>query len=487
MITPRDRLALVLNEIRLRQTKRFVLADYCFKEQLAFIRDPAQFKTAVCSRRAGKTIACAADLIDTALQFPEVVCLYITMTRKNAKKIIWPELLRINRRFELNARLNETDLSMTLPNGSVIYCSGAKDKSEIENFRGLALKKVYVDECQSFRAYIEDLIDDVLSKALFDYAGTLCLIGTPGPVPAGYFAECAGAVSDKPEKAEAYSHHFWTMFQNPHLEKKSGKPVLKLVEDDCKRMGVPITHPKIQRECFGKWEVDKESLIFKYDSAKNHFDALPSRKGSWEYVIGVDLGHDDADAIAVIGWNDRKKESYLIEELVRPKQGITELADQLEKMVKTYDPLKIVVDSGGLGKKIAKEIQRRRSIGLEPAEKSRKMEYIELLNDAMRTRRFMAKKTSAFAQDCLLVEKDFDKTTPEKIVISDKYHSDICDAVLYAFRESLHWLSEEVPDRAKPGTPEAAKEEEDEMEEAAEAAAMPGGNDGWGPEWEKFG
>jgi len=225
--------------------KRFDINEFCFPEQLAFIKDPKTLKTAVCSRRAGKSVACAGDLIDTAVSFPNTVSLYITLSRKNAKRIIWPELMRINTQYDLNATPNETDLSLKFPNGSMIYCSGAKDKSEIENFRGLALKKVYIDESQSFRDYIRDLIDDVISKALFDYNGTLCLIGTPGLIPKGYFYDCA--TSDK------YSHHAWTMFQNPHLEIKSGKKVIELVNDDCERMGVSIDHPKIQRECYGRW------------------------------------------------------------------------------------------------------------------------------------------------------------------------------------------------------------------------------------------
>ena len=438
----------------------FSIRSYCFPEQIAFIEDPKRNKTAVCSRRAGKTIACAADLIDTALKFTGVVCLYITLKRTNAKRIIWPELLKINRYFSLGGIPNISELSLTFPNQSVIYCTGAKDASEIENFRGLPIKKAYIDEVQHFRSYIESLIDDVLSKALFDYAGTVCLIGTPGMMPTGYFYNCT--------QSKSWSHHHWTMFNNPYLEKKSGMSVDALIDADCERMGVLRTHPKIQRECFGKWIADPDSLIFKYDKGRNHYESLPEMAGVWEYVIGVDIGHDDADAIAVIGWHPKIKEAYLVEELIVAKQGITELADQIEERMERYDPLKIVMDTGGLGKKIAVEIQRRRQIPIEAAEKSRKIEFIEFLNDAMRTRHLYAKENSAFAQDCFLIEKDKDKSTSDKTVISDKYHSDICDAVLYAFRESLHWLSEPAPPPILPNTDAWYSKEIEEMEVVAE-------------------
>lgn len=447
----------LLKAIIARQARRFDLAAFCFDEQLSFIKDPARFKTAVCSRRSGKTIACAADLIDTALKHPKSKNLYITLSRANAKRILWPELLAINEEFKLMAHTNETELSMSFINGSIIYLSGAKDKTEIEKFRGLALKKVYIDECQSFRAYIQNLVDEVLSKALFDYAGTLCLIGTPGPVPAGYFYEASQSVN--------WAHHAWTFFQNPHIALKSGMSHQEVLQQDLDRTGLTIDDATIQREVFGRWVTDSDSLVFKYDPTFNHYDRVPDVEGAWKFVIGVDIGFDDSDAIAVIGWNDRLKESYLIEEYVLDKSDITTLANEIEARIKKYKPLKTVMDTGGLGKKIAEELQRRRGIAVAAAEKSRKVEFIELLNDALRTKRFMARKHSRFAEDCLKVEWEEGKKFQK---VSDKYHSDITDAVLYAYRESLHWLYKPEPVKIKAGTQEWFKEEEARMEQEAQ-------------------
>lgn len=428
---------------------------YCFKEQLEFIEDKAYYATAVCSVRAGKTIACAVDLITTALKRERVVCLYITLARANAKRIIWPELLHLNQEFNLGGRVNETELSIKFQNGSVIYASGAKDRSEIEKFRGLALALCYIDECQAFRDYIRDLVDEVIAKRLFDYAGRLRLIGTPGPVPVGYFYECS--------QSKEWSHHYWTMFENPWLQTKSGQSHQEILERELKRKGVSIEDPSIQRECFGKWTYDPNSLVFRYEAAKNHFEKVPEAE-KWTYVFGIDLGFEDADAIAVIGWNEASPTAYLVEERIKNKQGITELALEIEKLIHVYNPDRIIMDTGGLGKKIAEEIQRRYSLPIMAAEKVRKFEFIELLNDAMRTNRFMAKKNSRFAQDCQLVQWDKEAT---QLKILDSYHSDICDAVLYGFREAHHWLWEKKPVRPVVGTPDWLLEQEREMEEEA--------------------
>lgn len=452
-----------------RRPPAFSIEAFCFDEQIAFIRDESKFKTAVCSRRAGKTIACAADLLDTALKFPKAASLYITLSRLNAKRIIWAEILEINRKFELGGVPNETELSIRMPNGHIIYFSGAKDKTEIEKYRGFPLVKVYIDEAQAFRPYIESLVDDILAKSLFDYDGSLCLIGTPGPVPVGYFYQSS--------QSKEWSHHGWTMLQNPWLERKSGKKAMDLILRDCQRMGVLPTDPKIQRECFGRWVTDSSSLVFKYSSEKNDYNTWNPKSAN--YVIGVDLGYNDADAVAVIGWNQAyhypgspptSSETYLVYESTKTKQGITELAADLDQLVKKYNPSAVVIDAGGLGKKIVEELRKRYGLPVKAADKTRKFEFIELLNDAMRTGKFYAKSSGLFAQDALLVEFDKSKSTGDKFVISDSYHSDIADAVLYAFRESLHWISEKTDAPApKANTEEWIKDQERQIIEYLEA------------------
>jgi len=442
------------------QQKAFTLEDFCFGKQLEFVKDPSPYATALCSRRAGKTTGCAADLVHTAIGREGIVCLYITLNRLSAKRIIWPDLIKICREYNLGAKINESELSITFKNGSRIYVSGAKDKSEIEKFRGLALALCYIDECQAFRSYIQELIDEVIAKGLFDYAGRLRLIGTPGPVPVGYFYDCS--------QSTRWAHHHWTMFDNPWLPIKSGMSHEDILQRELDRKGVTREDPSIQRECFGRWAFDPDSLVFRYNEQLNDYRELPKVRSEWTYVIGVDIGFTDADAICVIGWNEENKESYLVDELITHKQGITELANQLEGFIKRYNPLRIVMDTGGLGKKIAEEIRKRYQIPINPAEKARKFEYIELLNDAMRTRRFFAKKSSRFAEDAKLVEWDRDNQDPDgKLKIKDTFHSDICDAVLYAFREALHWLYEEPKQVTKPYTDKWYQEQQDEMYQQA--------------------
>lgn len=465
---------------------RWDLSRILFDKQHAFVADPSENKTAVCSRRAGKSVGCAAELLDSNKQRPKAPSLYFTLTRGSGKRIIWSTLLHLNRRYGLGYEPNESELVLKKGGEGRIYLTGADTKGEIEKWRGVPWGKAVGDEAQALPAFLKEAVEEVLEPAFMDYNGTLSLIGTPAPVPVGYFYECCNN--------PGWSHHSWTFFDNPWIEKNSGRPHQAHLERALRTRGVTVEDPSIQREFFGRWVYDPNALVFRFDKDKNVFHELPDRDARgrgfvkpWEFVLGVDLGYEDADAIAVIAFNDASPNAYLVEEFVETKQTITQLTEKLQELVRKYSPLSIVVDTGGLGKKIAQEVAARTSLPLKAAEKARKFEYIELLNDAMRSGRFFVRPGSRFSQDSLLVEWDREKSRADRLVISDRFHSDIGDAVLYAFRESLHWLHEPPPPPPPaPGTPEWLDEQERQMEEQAERelAERNGTDDeGWGGGW----
>ena len=423
-----DKLKQLVEEAVARRDKpKFVLEDFCFPQQVKFIRDQSRYKTAVCSRRAGKSTACAADLVDLALRKPKSNQLYITLTRGNAKRLVWKEVETIIRKFGLVVKANISDLSMTFENGSTIYFAGAATKDEVEKFRGFSFDKVYLDEAQSFRPYIEELINEVLSYAVLDRGGSIVLIGTPGPVPAGFFFTAS--------HSEGWANHKWTIFDNVHIPDVEGR----LAEERTRR-GIKETDPVYLREALGMWVQDSDSLVFKYDASNNHYDELPEEQ--LNYIFGVDLGYNDADAIAIIGYSSKEKKVYLVEEYVKRKQNITELVNEIKRLVEKYKPIRIEIDAGALGKKIADEIIRRHSIPVHAAEKHRKFEYIELMNDDLRTGKLKIRRDSLCAQDMALVQWDI--LTKEKRTISKSFHSDITDAVLYAWRYANHFFSQSV-------------------------------------------
>lgn len=434
----------------LKKKPQFKLETFLFKEQLDFVTDPARFSTAVCSVRAGKTTSCAADLIDTAEKMPGTISIYITLARSSAERIIWPELQKINRDYALGYEENIAKLSMKSPKGSMIYLMGANNESEIEKIRGLSnVALVYIDESQAFRSHIKGLVEDIIVKRLYDTNGRCRLIGTPGPIPSGYFYDCA--------HSPKWSHHAWSMHANPWLLKKSGKTPDELIAQDMERKGVTIDDPSIQRECFGRWKLDVNALLLTYNPDINDFVDLPP--GEYTYILGIDLGLKDADSLSLLAFSKTSPVTYLVEEMVTPNQLTDELAMQIKGLMRLYPIGDIVADAGGLGLKIVEDLKARYTLPIEPADKTGKMANYKFLNNALRTGNFKARKSSRFAQDCNLLERDDDKSTPDKIVV--KGHSDAVDSCLYAFKLSPAYNYTPPIKKTQPGTPAYIKEQEE--------------------------
>jgi phage terminase large subunit-like protein len=347
---------------------------------------------------------------------------------------------------------------MTPPNGSKLKLMGADMKNFIKRLKGRKYPAVGIDEAQDFGVHLQSLVDDVLTPSISDYEdGWIALTGTPGPVPSGYFFDITQ------NRKYGYSVHEWTLFENPYMPNPR-----EFCRDLLIKREWDETNPTYLREYRNKWVLDVESLWVRYKESLNDFAVLPSLPAphKYHYIVGVDLGYRDADAIAVLAWHESTPKVYLVEEVITAKQGITELTNQIEHIMKKYDPDKIVMDEGALGKKIGEEMRRQKGIPVHGAEKSLKQQNVEFLNDALRTKNFMAKSNSRFATDSYLVQIDWDKTTPDRIVIKKKPHSDIIDAVLYAFKESPAYTYLAPKAKAKPGTKEHNDEIEKDMFEA---------------------
>jgi len=440
-----------------------IFLDPNFPAQNDFISDPNRFIDAQCSRRAGKSNGLAIRFFKTMEKYPRSTCLYLSLTFDSAKEIMWPVLQELNAIHQLGCTFVESKLTMTHPNGAKLRLMGADMKNFIKRLKGKKHPGIGIDEAQDFGAHLQSLIDDVLTPCISDYAdGWLAMTGTPGPVPQGFFFEVTQ------RRRFGFSHHEWTLLQNPYMpDPDTFIKTLKAKRewDD--------NNPTLLREWQNKWVLDVDSLWVRYKEGINHYDALPelAKPNSWNYILGIDIGYNDADALAVLAWSELTPITYLVEEQITAKQGLTELVNQIKDMAKKYNISKMVIDEGGLGKKLAEEMRRQHGIPVEGADKARKQENVGFLNDALRTGRFKAKKTSRFATDSYLVQIDWDKSTPDRIVVKKKPHSDIIDSVLYAFKESPGFAYQAPPPKLIPGTPEWNRAQQEAMFEGALAQA----------------
>lgn len=449
----------LLEELKRREllkkaaASRFVIEDV-FKKQNDFINDPSRFLVAQCSRRAGKTNALAIRFFKTLASHPKSTCIYLALTRESAYEIMWPVLQEINDKYQLGCTFTESKLVMENPEGARLRLIGADMKNFVKRLKGIKSPGIAIDEAQDFGAHLQSLVDDVLTPTMTDYKDSwLALTGTPGPVPQGYFYEVTK------ENKYGYSKHEWTLLENPYLPNAE-----EFLNELIKKREWEHNNPTLLREWRNQWVLDVQSLWIRYYE-HCHFDDLPA--GNFEYVMGVDLGFNDSDAVVILAYTHNSPHTYLIDEVITPKQGLTELVNQIQKLRIKYKVNKIVVDEGGLGKKLAEEMRRRHQIPAMPVEKSRKQETVEFLNDALRLGHLKIKKSSRFVHDANQIQIDWEKSTADKIVIKKNHHSDIIDAVIYAFKESPAYTYRAPIQKPKYGSKEWALDQEREMYEKA--------------------
>ncbi len=428
-----------------------------FPEQDRFVYDKSQFITACCTRRAGKSTGLGRRFFRTMMQYPGSLNRYIALTRDSAKDIMWGALQELNEAEGWDCDFVESTLTMVAPNKSRLRLYGADMKNFIRRLRGAKTASNAIDEAQEFNdETIVDLVDNILTPTMADYQDSwLAITGTPGPTPRGLFYDISH------EGKFGYSIHKWSLLNNPYMPDPHG-----FVAKEKARKGWNDRTPAYMREYLGQWVLDLESLLIRYDSDKAGYSALP--RENFRYIMGIDLGFNDADALAVLGWSDQSPTTYLVEEVVTRGQGLTELVEQIQSLRSKYDIAKLVIDEGGLGKKLAEELRRRHHIPVQPADKMRKFENVAFLNDALKNGKFKAKQESRFVQDSYGVQIDHERTTPDRMVVKKGFHSDIIDAVLYAFKESPAFTYQKPILPPKPKTDEWFKQEVEKMEKAAE-------------------
>lgn len=128
----------------------------------------------VAHRRAGKTVACIADLVDAALRSdkPNPRFAYIAPLFVQAKDVAWAYLKQFTASVP-GVGFNEAELRVDLPGGGRVRLYGAEN---YDRLRGLYLDGVVLDEAADFP---QPAWSQVIRPALSDRKGWATFIGTP--------------------------------------------------------------------------------------------------------------------------------------------------------------------------------------------------------------------------------------------------------------------------------------------------------------------
>lgn len=140
-------------------------------KQMEVYQSKARFRVVVAGRRWGKTALSRVLMIRHA-KLPRQRIWYVAPTYRMAKQIMWTDLLEAVPKRWIR-KVNETNMAITLVNGSIIELKGA-DKAD--SLRGVGIHFLVLDEFQDMS---EETWTQVLRPTLADTGGNAIFIGTP--------------------------------------------------------------------------------------------------------------------------------------------------------------------------------------------------------------------------------------------------------------------------------------------------------------------
>jgi len=142
------------------------------KAQQIITLDPRRFRVVIAGRRFGKTHLAIRELCWHA-RIPGKDVWYVAPTYRQSKNIVWKKLKHKLQDLRWAEKINETELTIQLKNGSTISLKGADNH---DSLRGVGLDFIVLDE---FADIDPEAWYETLRPTLSDKQGKALFIGTP--------------------------------------------------------------------------------------------------------------------------------------------------------------------------------------------------------------------------------------------------------------------------------------------------------------------
>lgn len=472
--------------------------------QRDFIDDPSLYLGLLCPRRAGKTFAMTSKVLYYAETHPGARILIISLTLKSTIENYWSGspggLFAQNFKYDLGIKFNHASHTWVHENGSRGLLAGAETKADIERLRGAAAEAdiCILDECKSFAPdHLNDLIENVVEPGLMTRNGVLIMGGTPGSIPAGpfYEATCELARVGEGEDArptcidwrakaapglaysklspdeleELYSLHRWTVADNVAAPGQWRRALATK-----RRRGWDDDHPSWRREYLGEWVADDSDLVYSYAKCKlvapssvtwmpdyqggQNPTGLPMDKGPWHLVLGLDLGFVDDSAMVLLAYSETVQELRHVHEFKAPGLDAEQFAMSVVDIVDGFGaPVEMIVadTAGGGSKMIIEMINQRLGLGIQPAQKREKQDYIELCNADFNAGRIKILPKSELEVELCGLQWDLSHDSKVILARTGRLREDpscpnhLTDAFLYIWRFAYHYWAR--PEITQPG------------------------------------
>jgi len=248
-------------------------------------RDRRRFRVVLAGRRGGKTVLGCTELLRGASERVGDY-FYVAPSYRMAHDIAWETLKRMTPKQWIRKK-NESNLSITLINGSSIELKGAEN---YDSLRGRALSGAVLDEC----AFLpEDAWRSVIRPALSDRLGWGLFTTTPSPEGvSGWFYELVLLLTDADQAdpgLQRLDPEQWALYEYTSLQGGNIPP--QEIEEARRTLALEV----FQREYEAKI-ISNSGLVASCFSMLN-LDSTVEDDENLPLYIGMDFNNDPLTAI----------------------------------------------------------------------------------------------------------------------------------------------------------------------------------------------
>ena len=344
--------------------------------------DEHRYKVINCGRRAGKSTISSIKLLQVATENSGVDCWYIAPQYKQAKSIMWQMMMDLIPSVAIDKK-NETELTISLINGSRIMLKGAEDP---DTLRGVKIDFCVFDEV----AFIDkwDEVWKVIRPTLADSKAPCWFISTPNGF--NHFKDMA----EKIDKDWQYFH--FTSYDNPYIPKEEIDKAKEEMSED-----------SFYQEWMGEFR-KMSGLIYKDFNRDIHMVDIPKLDYNWTYTRSIDFGFGHKTALGYFAINSTGTQIYCYDGLYLSGMTTHDIAEAIKIKDSGRVFINPVADSA---QPMMIEELSREGVHFNPVEKgadsvkngiSKVAELLKIRNDT-------GKPTLMFAKHLTWIADEFEK------------------------------------------------------------------------------
>jgi len=270
--------------------------------QAEVANDTHRFKVVIAGRRWGKTFLSIRQICYEA-RLPNRNIFYITSSYRAAKMIVWKPLKQRLIDLKWAEKINESELSILLKNGSTISLKGAENP---DSLRGVSLSYVVIDEVAEIS---ETLWTEVVRPALSDQQGGALFIGTP---------KGKGNWSYELFQIPEYQPDTWRAWQFTTI---SGQ---RVSQAEIAQAKLDMSEKQFRQEFLATFETFEGKIAWAFDRKASVKE--PENPDTRILYVGCDFNVNPITACIAVKAGD---DLYVIDEVVMQNSNTQELADEI--------------------------------------------------------------------------------------------------------------------------------------------------------------